>query len=90
MLDGLEKKIRELLPSYTHRFFNEAERALKANRIDDAVEAYICYWTSFRGKLNSAQSERISEIVKRETGFDLVKHGVGILTMAVTAPTAFP
>ncbi len=86
VLESLDKKIIELLPAFTNRFFNEGEKALKAGRIDDAVESFICHWVFFRGRLDSAQSEHVVEVVKRETGFDLVRDGANLLSMAAIAP----
>ncbi len=88
VLDQLEKKIRALLPTYTSRFYNEAEKALKSGQVEDAVEYYLCHWVFFRGKLDPAQTERIADIVKRETGFDLYKQGGYLLSMSIASAPA--
>lgn len=85
VLEGLEKQLRELLPKYTARFSGEAEKALKADRYEDAAEAYICHWAFYRGRLDPGQVERVNEIVFAETGFDLAKDGAKALPMLVPA-----
>ncbi len=72
-LDEMDKKLIEILPSYTSRFFNEAEKAMKANDSERAVEMYLCHWAFFRGNLAEAQLTRVTDVVKKETGFDLKK-----------------
>jgi len=78
--EQLDKWLPQLLHSYTDRFFNEGERALKAGRVDDAVEAYLCHWAFFGGRLDPAQMDRISETVKNATAFDLKKYGDKLMT----------
>jgi hypothetical protein len=85
VLDQLEQKIRTILPMYTNRFFNEAEKAYKVGQIDDAIEYYLCHWEFMRGKLDKAQMERIAEIVKRETGFDLYSQGSYLLSISIAS-----
>jgi thioredoxin-like negative regulator of GroEL len=90
VLEQLEKKISTMLPVYTNRFFNEAEKAFKSGQVDDAVEFYLCHWTFFRGKLDSAQMNRIADVVKRETGFDLFKQGASLLAMSIASGSQSP
>jgi len=78
--EQLEKWIPQLLHSYTDRFFNEGEKALKAGRVDDAVEAYLCHWAFFGGRIDAVQMDRISETVKNATAFDLKKYGDRLMT----------
>jgi hypothetical protein len=85
VLDQLEKKIRQILPTYTNRFLTAAERAVKAGQIDDAVEYYLCHWVFVRGKLDPAEADRIANIVKRETGFDLHRQGANLLSLTIGA-----
>ena len=84
MLEKLEEKINAIVPIYTKRFFNEAEKAFKAGRVDDAVEYYLCYWVFTRGKLDDTQKNRIAGIVKREIGFDLFKQNDTLLSMSIS------
>jgi hypothetical protein len=86
VLENLDKVIAELIPIYTNRFYNEAEKAVKADRPEDAVEAYLCHWAFVRGKLDPIQSDRIVEIVRRETGFDLTKMGEALYRSISTTP----
>jgi tetratricopeptide (TPR) repeat protein len=74
-LDNLDKKLQEILPTYTNRFFNEGEKAMRANDVERAVEAYLCHWAFFRGKLPATQLDRVTDVVKRQTGLDLKKEG---------------
>jgi hypothetical protein len=78
------------LPAFNTRFYSEGEKALKSNRGEDAVEAFLCYWTFFRGKLDPVQAEHINDVVKRETGFDLSRQGSSILSSIVTAQSGQP
>jgi hypothetical protein len=73
--EELEKRIQEILPVYTNRFFNEGERRMKANQVEEAVEAYICYFAFMKGKMLPVQLDRVSEVVKAQTGFDLKRDG---------------
>lgn len=84
VLEKLEEKINAIVPIYTKRFFNEAEKAFKAGRVDDAVEYYLCYWVFTRGKLDDTQKNRIAGIVKREIGFDLFKQNDTLLSMSIS------
>jgi hypothetical protein len=80
-LDSLDKKLQEILPAYSNRFFNDGERAMRANDVDRAVESYLCHWAFFRGKLPQTQMDRVADIVKKETGFDLKKEGSVFLAL---------
>ncbi len=77
--ENLDKMLPRLIRSYTDRFYAEGERAYKAGNIEDAVEAYLCHWAFYGGKLDPAQSNRISRIVKQGTGFDLEKQGGNVM-----------
>ncbi len=90
VLEKLEKKIGDIVPIYTSRFYNEAEKAYAAGQVEDAVEYYLCHWIFFRGKLDGAQMNRIAEIVKRETGFDLLKQGSTLLSMSIASAAQTP
>src|SRR5262249_9637985 len=79
VLEELDKKLQDLLPAYNNRFFNEAEKRMKANNVDEAVEAYLCHWAYFRGKLPDAQMARVVAIVRQETGLDLSVDGDKVL-----------
>ena len=81
ILDDLDKKVLDMVPVYTNRFFNEGEKGMKANQIDEAVEAYICHFAFLRGKLPEAEMERVSDVVRRETGFDLRKEGDAFIAL---------
>ena len=82
--EGLDKWIPELLHSYTDRFFNEGEKAMSGSHVDDAVEAYLCHWAFFGGRLEPARMERIAEIVKGATAFDLSKYGEKLMAQLLT------
>jgi hypothetical protein len=84
--EGLDKILPQILQAYMLRFFNEGERALKAGRPDEAAEAYLCHYAFFRGKLEPAQAEKISNIVMRETAFDLSKQGEKLIQQLLTVP----
>jgi hypothetical protein len=73
--EELERKIQETLPVYTNRFFNEGEKRMKANQVDEAVEAYICHFAFMKGRMSPAQLDRVSDVVKTQTGFDLKRDG---------------
>jgi hypothetical protein len=90
VLAQLEKKISTVIPTYTNRFFNEAEKAFKAGQTEDAVEFYICHWIFFRGKLDGAQMNHVADIVKRETGFDLLRQGASLLAMSIASAAQAP
>jgi hypothetical protein len=78
--ENLDKILPRLIRSYTDRFFAEGEKAYKAGSIEDAVEAYLCHWAFYGGKLDSAQSNRISRVVKQATGFDIERQGSNIMS----------
>jgi hypothetical protein len=84
--EALDKILPQILQVYTQRFYKEGEKALKEGRVDDAVEAYLCHYAFFRGKLDPAQAEKISETVLRETGFDLNKQGEKLIQQLLTVP----
>ncbi len=84
--EDLDKKLPQLLHSYTTRFFGEGEKSLKAGRSDDAVEAYLCHWAFFGGHLDQSQMDKIVDIVKRATGFDLLQHGDKLMAQLLTVP----
>jgi len=84
--EGLDKAIPQLLRSYTDRFFNEGEKSLKAGRIDDAVEAYLCHWAFYGGHIEPAQMERIAEIIKGATAFDVKKDGEKLMAELLKVP----
>ncbi len=84
--EELDKKLPLVLQQYTYRFFNEGEKALKAGRVDEAVESYLCHWAFYRNKLDATQMERISDVVKRETAFDLARHGEKLMEQLLTVP----
>jgi hypothetical protein len=75
-MEGINSKVAIVLPLYINRFFKEGERTLKENRLDDAVEAFICHWTFFRGKPDPPQAVTLVETVKNQTGFDLASQGI--------------
>jgi tetratricopeptide (TPR) repeat protein len=81
VLDELDKKLVEILPNYTYRFFDEGERALRQNDSDRAVEMYLCHWAFFRGHVPEAQEDKIVDLVKKQTGFDLRKEGGAFMEM---------
>lgn len=70
-LEALDDKVRNLVTQYLQRFYNEGEKALSEGRTEDALENFLCYWYSFRGRLTEAQSKVIRDAVKSYTGFDL-------------------
>ena len=59
---------------------------MKAGRLDDAVEAYLCHYAFFRGKLPPAEIDRIGEMVMKETVFDLNKQGEKLVQQLLTVP----
>jgi hypothetical protein len=77
--ERLDKIVPQLIRSYTDRFYAEGEKAYKAGNIDDAVEAYLCHWAFYGGKLDPVQSGRIVSIVKQATGFDLEQQGSNLM-----------
>jgi tetratricopeptide (TPR) repeat protein len=81
VLNEIDKKLVEILPNYTYRFFNEGERALRQNDPDRAVEMYLCHWAFFRGHVPEAQEDKIVDFVKKQTGFDLRKEGGAFMEM---------
>lgn len=84
--EALDKILPQILQVYTQRFYKEGEKALKEGRMDDAVEAYLCHYAFFRGKLDPAQAEKISDTVLRETAFDLNKQGEKLIQQLLTVP----
>jgi hypothetical protein len=78
--ERLDKILPRLTRSYTDRFYAEGEKAYKAGNIDDAVEAYLCHWAFYGGKVDPVQSSRITRIVRQATGFDLEKQGGNIMS----------
>ena len=84
--EELDKRLPLVLQQYTYRFYNEGEKAFKAGRIEEAVESYLCHWAFYRNKLDPAQMLRISDIVKRETAFELAKHGEKLMEQLLTVP----
>jgi outer membrane protein assembly factor BamD (BamD/ComL family) len=85
-LEDLDQAIAQILPVYVNRFYNEAEKAMKAKKLEDAVEAYLCHWAFMRGKLDAEQLDRISEVVRQETAFDLKRNGEALYRAVSSAP----
>jgi hypothetical protein len=85
VLEGLERQLGEVMPKYAGRFLGEAENALKAGRDEDALEAFICHWAFYRGRLDSKQATRVNDSVFNGTGLDLTKDGEKVLRMLAPA-----
>jgi len=71
-LTQLDEKLNQLVAPYVQRFYAEGEKALRDNRVEDAVENFLCHWYFFRGRLPEEQSKTIRTLVKRECGLDLL------------------
>lgn len=69
-LKSLDEKVPALLSKYTERYYNEGEKALSEGRIDDALENFICYWYTFRDRMDEKHSQRIREVVKQYSGLE--------------------
>jgi hypothetical protein len=74
-LQGLDEKVQALMTKYIQRFYSEGEKALREGRNDDALENFLCYWFTFRGRMDQKQSDHIREVTKQITGFDLSSTG---------------
>ncbi len=70
-LKALDEKVPALLAKYTERYYNEGEKMLAEGRTGDALENFVCYWYTFRGRMDEKRSQHIREVVKLYTGFDL-------------------
>jgi len=75
VLEGLEKKIEEIVPHFTRRFLEEGKKALEAGRRDEAAEHFLCHWGFFRGRMSPQEAEFVSKVVELETGFSLLAGG---------------
>jgi hypothetical protein len=71
-LQQLDEKLNQLVAPYVQRFYAEGEKALRDNRVEDAVENFLCHWYFFRGRLPEEQSRTIRTLIKQECGLDLI------------------
>jgi hypothetical protein len=78
------KKIRSTVPLTNTDLFDKAEKALKENRADDAVELFIADWAYFGGRLPANQKDEVIGTVKRQTGLDLSEYGDRVLQVLGT------
>jgi hypothetical protein len=75
-IQALDEKIQSWMTKYIQRYYNEGEKALREGRNDEALENFLCYWFTFRGRMDQRFSQHIAEVVKQMTGFDLNPAGV--------------
>lgn len=75
VLEKITSRSLVMLPKFTRRFYAEGRLALEQERLDDAVENFICHWGFFRGKLEKGELEGLSGVVYSRTGFDFQKDG---------------
>jgi hypothetical protein len=78
--ENLDKILPRLLHSYTDRFLTEGDKSYKSGNIEEAVEAYLCHWAFYGGKLDPAQLKQVTRAVREATGFDLAKQGNGLMS----------
>jgi hypothetical protein len=78
--ENLDKILPRLIHSYTDRFFAEGEKAYKVGNVENAVEAFLCHWAFYGGKLEPGAAGRITRVVKEATGFDLEKQGGNLMS----------
>jgi len=74
-LEQLDEKLRTMALQYLQRFYNEGERALREGRNEDGLENFLCHWYSFRGGLDARQAQRIRDLIRFATGFELSPTG---------------
>lgn len=70
-LQQVDDKVRALVNQYLQRFYEEGEKALRENRLEDAAENYLCHWFLMRGRMDEKQAQRIRDTVKALTGLDI-------------------
>jgi len=70
-LKAIDEKVPALLAKYDQRYYNEGEKALNVGHTEDAVENFLCYWYTFRGRMDENRAQHILEVVNGYTGFDL-------------------
>lgn len=75
-LEQVDEKTRALIGQYLQRFYMEGEKALRENRLEDAVENFICHWYLMRGRTDDKQTQRIRDAVKLATGLDITAASV--------------
>jgi hypothetical protein len=86
VLDNITKLTTEILPRYTRRFYEDAERK-KSVDVDGAVEDYVSHWAFFRGTLDKKELDDVSDFVQKQTGYSLIAEGeklfrTGLITTA--------
>jgi hypothetical protein len=74
VLDELGNKLPEMLALFTNRFLQEGTHRKEENKLEDAVENFLCHWAFFRARLSPADIQLIQGPVMALTGFDIIKN----------------